>query len=228
MGSLRLLVPVKTCGKMASIVLYYSPGACSLASHVLLKEIGVKFDAVKVDVKAGCPESFRKVNPKMRVPVLSIDKNIITETTAIFTAISQLAPERHFLGSSNLEVVRSYEWLNWLSGTLHGQAFGGLFRPHRYADDPALYDAIKAKGWKNVEDCFEKIESQLSGLHAVGDDFTAVDVFLYVFYRWANSGRAEMANRYPKYTKLVVELAKRPSVQETLEAEGVPSFLPKL
>lgn len=213
---------------MASIVLYYSPGACSLASHVLLKEIGVKFDPVKVELKDSLPESFRKINPKMRVPVLSIDKNIITETPAIFTAISQLAPERHLLGRSNIEVVRSYEWLNWLSGTLHGQAFGGLLRPHRYADDPALYDAIKAKGWKNVEECFEKIESELSGLHAVGDVFTAVDVFLYIFYRWANFIQAEMAYRYPKYTRLVVELAKLPSIQETLETEGVPSFLPKL
>lgn len=213
---------------MASIILYYSPGACSLASHVLLKEIGVKFEAVKVELKASLPESFRKINPKMRVPVLSIDKNVITETPAIFTAISQLAPERNLLGSSNIEVVRAYEWLNWLSGTLHGQAFGGLVRPHRYADDSALYDAIKAKGWKNVEDCFEKIESDLSGVHAVGDSFTAVDIFLYVFYRWGSFSGAKMAHRYPKYTKLVVDLAKRSSVQEVLEAEGIPSFLPKL
>ncbi|KEF56655.1 uncharacterized protein A1O9_06844 [Exophiala aquamarina CBS 119918] len=179
-------------------------------------------------MNASLPESFRKINPKMRVPVISIDTNVITETPAIFTAISQLAPEHNFLGSSNIEVVRAYEWLNWLSGTLHGQAFGGLVRPHRYADDPALYDAIKAKGWKNVEDCFEKIESDLSGVHAVGDSFTAVDILLYVFWCWGNFSGAEMAHRYPKYTKLVVEVAKKSSVQDVLEAEGVPSFLPKL
>lgn len=213
---------------MASIVLYYSPGACSLASHVLLREIGVKFGLLKVELGASLPESFRRINPKMRVPVLSIDEHVITETPAIFTAISQLAPDKHLLGKSNMDIVRSYEWLNWLSGTLHGQAFGGLVRPHRYTDDPALYDAIKAKGWKNAVECFEKIESDLSGLHAVGDDFTAVDVFLYIFYRWANYGQDRVMDKYPKYTKLVLHLAKRSSVQEALEAEGVRSYLPSL
>lgn len=213
---------------MASIVLYYSPGACSLASHVLLRELGVKFEAVKVELTASLPESFRSINPKMRVPVLSIDEIVITETPAIFTAISQLAPERQLLGKSNMDIVRTYEWLNWLSGTLHGQGFGGFVRPHRYVDDPALYGAVKAKGWKNIQDCFEKIESDLSGLHAVGDDFTAVDVFLYVFYRWANYGKDRVMDKYPKYTKLVTHLAKRSSVQEALEAERILSFLPRL
>ncbi|KAK5055197.1 hypothetical protein LTR84_012946 [Exophiala bonariae] len=213
---------------MESIVLYYSPGACSLASHVLLRELGIKFEAVKVELTASLPESFRKINPKMRVPVLSIEGETITETPAIFTAISQLAPERKLLGRSNIEIVRTYEWLNWLSGTLHGQAFGGFVRPHRYVDDPALYPAVKAKGWKNIEDCFEKIESDLAGLHAVGDNFTVVDIFLYVFYRWANYGKDQIMDKYPKYTKLVTHLAKRKSVQEALEAEGIVSFLPKL
>ena len=213
---------------MAAIKLYYSSGACSLASHILLPETGMKFEAIKIDVKAGAPEELRDINPKMRVPVLSLNGQTITETPAIMTAISQLAPEKHLLGKTNFETVRVYEWLNWLSGTLHAQGFGGLFRPHRFSDDPTVYEAIKAKCLKTIEECFDMIETDLSSVHAVGDSFTAVDAFLYVFWRWgARSGTINM-EKYPKFLKLVVNLAKRPSFQAVVDAEGLESYVPRL
>ena len=213
---------------MPAIKLWYSPGACSLASHILLIETGVDFEAVKLDVHAGIPEEFRRINPKMRIPVLSIDDQIITETPAIMTAISQVSPDKYLMGKTNLEIVRGYEWLNWLSGTLHGQAFGGLFRAHRFSDDPSTFTSIKARSLKTVEECFDMIELDLSSAHAVGGSFTAVDAFLYVFYRWGASLGMDMKEKYPKFTNLVVNLAKRQSVQAALKAEGVESYVPTL
>jgi glutathione S-transferase len=213
---------------MAAIKLWYSPGACSLASHILLKETGVDFEAVMVDVHIGIPEEFSIINPKLRIPVLSIDRENITESPAILTAISQLSPEKHLMGQTNLEIVREYEWLNWLSGTLHAQAFGGLFRAQRFSDDPSTYESIKAKSLKTVEECFDMIERSLSSFHAVGDSFTAADAFLYVFFRWGASLGMGMKEKYPKFTNLVVELAKRQSVQEALNIERVESYVPML
>ena len=213
---------------MAAIKLWYSPGACSLASHILLKETGVDFEAVMLDVDNGIPEEFPIINPKLRIPVLSIDRQVITESPAILTAISQLSPEKHLMGKTNLEIVREYEWLNWLSGTLHGQAFGGLVRTQRFSDDPSTHESIKAKSRKTIEECFDMIEQDLSSVHAVGDSLTAVDAFLYVFYRWGTYLGMGMKEKYPKFTNLVVELAKRQSVQEALNMEGVESYVPRL
>ena len=218
---------------MAEIKLWYSPGACSLASHILLLETGLPFDAIKLDVHAGFPASFRTLNPKLRVPVLSLDGQIITETPAILTAIAQLAPDKHLLGSSDLELVRAYEWLAWLSGTLHGQAFGGLFRAHRFSDDPGTYEAIRRKAKETVGECFGVIERDLPAAtggvdHAVGKGFTAVDAFLYVFWRWGMSLGMGMEEAYPRFTALVVELVKRRAVREALEREGVESYVSRL
>lgn len=210
---------------MAPIKFWYSSGACSLAPHIVLHEAGVEFESVKLNVHAGYPEEFRQINPKMRVPVLSIDGQIITEIPAIMTAISQLVPEKHFLGKTNLEVVRTYEWMNWLSGVLHGQAFGGLIRYYRYSDDTTTYPSIKAKALLTVKECFATINQDLSSEYAVGSSFTVVDAYLYVFYRWGASLEIDMKEEYPKYTSLVVNLVKRQSAQAALKAEGIEAHV---
>ncbi|OBT69901.1 hypothetical protein VE03_00665 [Pseudogymnoascus sp. 23342-1-I1] len=211
---------------MAPIKFWYSTGACSLAPHILLNEAGVEFEPVQLNVHAGYPEEFRHINPKMRVPVLSIDGETITENPAIMTAISQLVPDKHLLGKTNLEIVRAYEWMNWLSGVLHGQGFGGLIRYARYSDDPTTYEAIKAKALLTVQECFTTIDQDLSSEYAVGSSFTAVDAYLYVFYRWGASMGIDMKGKYPKYTALVVNLVKLQSVRDALKTEGIEAHVP--
>jgi glutathione S-transferase len=214
---------------MALIKLWYVPGGCSLAPHILLNEAGLQFKSVQLDIFAGYPEEFRQINPKMRVPVLSIDGEIITEVPAIMTAISQLVPEKHLLGKTNLEIVRAYEWMNWVSGVLHGQAFGGVLRSTRYSDDPTAYASIKAKGLLTVQGCYATIDEKLSSEHVVGSSFTAVDAYLYTCYRWGASLGLDMEEKYPNYTGLVVNLIKRQAVHVTLKDEGieaVPSASP--
>ncbi|KAJ6783776.1 hypothetical protein PWT90_07681 [Aphanocladium album] len=158
---------------MTSIKFWYAPGACSLAPHIVLKEAGIEFESIRLDAFAGYPEEFRRINPKMRVPVLAIDGEAITEVPAIMTAISQLAPERHLLGETNLEIVRAYEWMNWLSGVVHGQAFGGLFRPARYSDDATTHPSIEAKALLTIQECFAAIDEKLASQPAIDSRFTA-------------------------------------------------------
>lgn len=211
---------------MAGITLYYAPGACSLAAHILLKESGLQYSSIRVDISKGFPSNLKQINPKMRVPILVLDKAVITESPAIFLAISQLSPEKTFMGSTKSECVRVLEWMNWLSGTLHGQGFGGLLRLVRYTDDSTMFDAIKTKSRASVVECFLTIEQKLSGLHAVGDRFTAVDPYLYVFYRWGDKHQMQV-EQYKKYTALVANLVKRPSVRAAVEEEGITS-VPRL
>lgn len=206
---------------MSNMKLWISPGACSLAPHILIREAGLDFETIKVAVRGGFPQKHRNINPKGRVPILQLGDETITEVPAIMTAISQMCPEKHLLGKTNLEIVRSYEWFNWLSGTVHAQAFGGLLRAGRFSDDEGAFASIKEKSRRTIEESFDAIEGKLKGVHAIGDEFTAVDGYLYVFYRWGNEIGIGMKGKYPKYTRLVEEVIKRDSVKAAVKEEGI-------
>ena len=208
---------------MPTIKLWFSPGACSVAPRMLLNEIGAPFEAIRVPIAEGAnlKDDFTRINPKKRVPVLALDDEIITELPAIATAISHLSPGRHLMGKSALDSARVYEWMNWLSGTLHAQGFGSLWRPQRFSDDPAVYDSIMAKGRKTIVECFDAIEPRLSGDFAVGNAFSAVDAFLLVFYRWGNRIGVDMRTSYPQYTRFAEKLARRDSIVAAFDAENI-------
>jgi glutathione S-transferase len=211
---------------MAEIKFYYAPGACSLAPHILLHEISAKFEAIPNTITATTVKltsGFQAINPKLRIPVLCIDGETITETPAVLTAICTLLaqPNNHFLGKTPLETVRVYEWLNWISGTLHGHAFGGVLRPARLTDDEVAFAGIREKGMKNVREAFEVIEGKLTAVFAVGEEFSVVDAYLFVFWRWGNEMGFRMREQFPNYTGLVEELVKRDAVKAALEAEGI-------
>ena len=208
---------------MPDIKLWYACGACSLAAHVLLHEVRFPFNVVEMPLATGAhlTDEFARINPKKRVPVLSLNGEVITEVPAIATAIASLAPERHLMGRTALDRVRVHEWMTWLSGTLHGQGFGGLWRPQRFSDDPEAFGSITAKGKRTISECFGFIESRLSGPYSTGDGFTAVDPYLLVFYRWGNGIGIDMPGTYPGYTAFARQLVQRASVAAALAAEGL-------
>lgn len=201
---------------------WYMDGACSLAVRICLEEIGTKFEGIRTPMGEGGTASaaFGLINPKRRVPVLALDDEVITELPAILTAVSQLAPRHKLMGASNLDIVRSYEWLAWLTGTLHGHGFGSLWRPLRFSDDPDAYASISLKGRAVVEDCFATIEQRLHGGYGVGSSFTAVDALLFVYFSWGNMIGVDM-RRYGNYARLADMLTIRSSVTSALKAESV-------
>jgi glutathione S-transferase len=202
--------------------LYLSPGACSLAPHILLHEAGLPFTFTIINVLAGFPPEHLHLNPKGQVPFLHLDSETITEVPAIITAIAQLVPEKHLLGKSGMDVVRSYEWMNWISTTLHRQAYGAWFRPQWFVEEPELYDGVKKKAVNKITECYEFIEEKLEGkAWAVGEEFSAVDAYLFVFYWWGPIAGIKMKEAFPKYTRLAEEVAKRPAVVKALEEEEV-------
>ncbi|KAL1598004.1 hypothetical protein SLS60_008492 [Paraconiothyrium brasiliense] len=212
------------------IHLYALAGACSVAPHILLHEAGLDFtktiykkdDLIK---NGGYPEELKTLNPKAKVPVLRVDDDVITENPAIFTYISQQAPEKHLLGKTPFETVRVYEWLNYLSGTLHGQAYGMFYRPGRWVDvqDGSLDKHVLARAKQAIQESYKYIDEKLEGKEwAVGDDFTAVDAYLYVFYRWGVAPAGlDMEKEYPNYTRIAKAVAERASVKAVLKAEGI-------
>lgn len=210
--------------------LYGLSGACSMAPHILLLEAGLDHDKTlykKEDLikQGGYPSDFVALNPKAKVPVLTTDSEVITENIAIFTYIAQLAPGKNLLGKTPLDTVRAYEWLSYLSSAVHTHAFGMLFRPGRFTDaaDGSLDKHVLAKGKSTLVESLKYVEEKLSGkTWAVGDDFTAVDAYLFVFYQWSvKVAQLPMEKDYPNYARIVGQVAQRPAVQQMLKAEGL-------
>lgn len=209
---------------MTEIRFWFAPGACSLAPHILLKEIGVTSDNVETAISmegAKFPEGFERINPKLRVPALSLDGAIITEVPAIATAIAGLAPGRQLMGRTPLETARVYEWMVWISGSVHGDGFGTLWRPQRYSDDPAAHDGIMRKAREKLANYYAMIEDKIVGPYVLGEVFSAVDAYLYVFYRWGNVIGLDLDMNYPKFAALGRLLAERPSVAAATAAENI-------
>jgi len=207
---------------MPDIKFWYGPGSCSLVPHVLLHESGLPFTAIKISISRleTRGEAFSRINPKQRVPVIAIDESVITEVPAIASAISHLAPELGLMGKTSIEQVRVMEWMCWLSGELHGQGFGGLFRPERFVDDANLFEAVQAKARTRIIDCFKTIESRLSGPFAVGNGLTAVDPYLLVFYRWGSGNGFDMSEQYPEFTAYIQGIVMYPAIASAMQEDG--------
>ena len=213
--------------------LYGVTGSCSLAPHILLRESGLPFTSTlytraEIIAAGGYPASLLALNPKAKVPVVKFNDEVITENPAIFTLIAQLAPSSNLLGKGGVETVRVYEWLNYLSGTVHGQAYGMFFRPWRFTDaeDGSLNARVQARAKVMLQECYKYIDEKLEGrTWAVGDAFTAVDVYLFVFYRWGTVDMGfDMKGEYPNYAKVMGEVVKRETVKEALRVEGLEEY----
>ncbi|GAD93154.1 glutathione-S-transferase theta, GST, putative [Paecilomyces variotii No. 5] len=203
-------------GNAHSLKLFFSPGACSFAPHVLLLETGLRFELEHSQVGQFTPE-FLHLNPKGRVPVLVFDGEVITEMPAILTAISSLVPGDQLLGRTVIESARIYEWLNYLSGTLHGQGYGALWRPERFIDDSNLYPLLQKKAMETIRRCYAFIESKFAAkrsLYAVGNRFTIVDPFLFVLYRWGYRAKIDMECDYHLFGEWANRLSHRKSIVE--------------
>ena len=207
---------------MAKITLYYGPGACSMASHIALEELGLKYDAVKLNLAEGDQKKpeYLKLNPRGAVPTLVVDGETMTENVGILTYLAGGMPQKGLWPDDTWHQAKAISAMAWLSNTVH-VAYRAYVRPARYADDAAGQDAVKAKGKQAFHDYLKEIDRLLEGRQwAVGDHFTVVDGYLLVFYRWGNRAGLpvkELAN----YTRLVDKVLSRPAVKKVMADEGV-------
>ncbi len=210
--------------------LYYSAGACSMAPHILLEESGLPYTVELTAIAQGktrTPE-FLAINPKGRVPALLTEEGeILTEVPAISWYIADAAPAVRLLPQGRLAGARSFEWFNWLSGTVHTMAFGQYWRTQRFVADEQFFPPIKEKGRENILDNFAYVEGRLADRSwAVGNAYTAVDAYLLVFFRWGHRIGLDMRAGYPQWTRHAERVLERPAVQRVLQQEGVSAWGP--
>ncbi|KAE8376678.1 hypothetical protein BDV26DRAFT_265166 [Aspergillus bertholletiae] len=213
---------------MPNIKFLYSPDACSIIPHILLHETKTSFELIRIEMEGtdlSFPESFRKINPKSRVPVIVLGDEVITEVPAISTIVSSLAPRAHLLGRTPVDTARVHEWMNYVAGTVHAGGISHVFRPGRWtvSTEEKDLDMIKRRGLEIMRNCFSLIEERLVGEYAVGQDFTAADAFLYFAYRWGVTAEIEMPV-YARFTELAQKVERRETVQTVLRDERIHSI----
>ena len=207
-----------------NIALYYSPGSCSLAPHIVLNEINEPFELRKFATadNANFSDEYIAINPKARIPALEIDGFIFTENAAILAFLG-----RHFSNSGlypsdkSESEARCLELLAWSSNTVH-VAFAQILRPERYVLNEQDYSAVKESGKINYLQCLTEIEAILKKqAYAIGDQFSVVDPFWLVFYRWGNVAGFDMHEQFPAFTLYTEQLCSRESVRTALATEEI-------
>ena len=198
--------------------LYYSPGACSHAPHILLREAGLNFSLEKVDLGARKTESgadFTQINPNGYVPALQLDNGeVITEGPAIDQYIADQVPAKGLAPANGTPArYKMQSWLNFVSTELHKQ-FGPLFAkttPDEYKK--VLIDKIKGR--------FDTINAHLAkNSFLMGDSFTAPDAYLYTVVGWAKYFDIGL-DKWPALKSFMDRVAARPSAQAAAKAEGL-------
>ncbi len=198
--------------------LYYSPGACSLSPHIVLREAGLQFQLVKVslrDKRTDDGSDFDQVNAKGYVPVLELDDGQrLTEGPAIVQYIADQAPVKNLAPlAGTMARYRLQEWLNFISTELHKQ-FSPLF-------DPASDEALKTRQRERIERRVAWVAPQLEKHpYLMGPSFSVADAYLFTVLGWAGHVGIDLT-RWPPVTAFLERMGARPAVGAALAAEGL-------
>jgi glutathione S-transferase len=204
--------------KEIAMKLYYAPGACSLAPHIVAREAGLRLDLEKVDLRSGKTEggaSFADINPKGYVPALSLDNGeVLTEVSALVQYVADQAPQAALMPAAGTdERYRVLEWLGFISTEIH-KGFGPLWNPQ----SP---DAAKTIAKANLAKRFAYLDQHLArGPYLLGERFTVADAYLFTVASWTNFHRIDLAP-YRNLQAYLQRVGAREKVREALRAEGL-------
>lgn len=200
--------------------LYYKPGACSMASHIVLNEIGAPFDLEMADTEAGTTETgedFSKISPNGYVPALVTDGgDVITENPAILQYLADQVSDTDLAPpNGTLERTRLQEALNFVSSELH-RSFSPFF------SGAELESKARQQVEAGVRRRVAHIERSLADDRAflLGDTFTVVDAYAFVVLNWAGFVGLNL-DAWPKTQAYVARVAARPSAVKAMVREGL-------
>ena len=198
--------------------LYYTPGACSLASHIVACEAGINLQLEKVDLRAKTTSdgtAFSTINPKGYVPALRLDNGeLLTEGTAI---VQYLADQNPVAGiapaAGSLDQNRLQEMLAYINSEIH-KSFSPLF-------NPSITSEQRIERVAYLHKRYDLIEQRLSKHgYLVGDRFSAADAYLFTVTNWTGSLKVDMS-KYPNVLAFQTRIGARPAVQAAMKAEGL-------
>jgi len=198
--------------------LYYSPNACSLASHIVLRELDLPFELDRVhggSKKTQDGSDFRQVNPLGYVPVLRLDDGeLVTEGVAILQYLGDKKPESGLVPKAGtMDRVRMQEMLTFISSEVH-KSFSPLFGK--------LSDETKQFYRDRLASRFEFLAKKLEGKKfLLGDHFTVADAYLFTVMRWGKATNVDIS-KWPVLQQYFDRVSERPAVKKAIEVENPP------
>lgn len=198
--------------------LYYAPGACSLAVHIALREIGASFDGFAVDLAKHTTAdgtNFYDISPRGYVPLLLLnDGSRHTEASSLLQYVADLDPQQTLIGATGsarrLAVV---EWLTYVSTELH-KSFSPWLWNKETADSTrqAVKDKLAAR--------FAELDALLSKQDYLTGEYSVADAYAFTIVNWATF-LALPLTPYPHLMAYLDRVSQRPRVQDALRAEGL-------
>ncbi len=201
------------------LTLYFTPGACSLAAHIVLEESGERYEKRLVDLARGEQRSqpYLEINPQGRVPALRLDDGeALTENTAILPYLGKrfaLWPTDPAAEAKALSVV------GFFAASVH-PAHAHIGRPERYATDPAAYPTIKEAGLKAFHGYLKDIDGMLARREWFSDRYSVLDAYGLVFYAWGFRRELPM-QELKNYTAFKDRMLLRPAVRRVVVEEKI-------
>ncbi|NKK72794.1 glutathione transferase GstA [Rhizobium leguminosarum bv. viciae] len=198
--------------------LYFATGSCGLAPQIALREAQQTFDLIKVDfkTKTTVEGDYFQVTPKGFVPALKLDDGeVITEGAVVLQWIADHHPERMLLPETGSPArYRALEWLNYIATDMH-KGYATLFSP--FLDDASKTRFIDG----NLSTRFAYLDDHLSrNDYLLGTDFSVADAYLYNILTWSHRVNVDLS-AYAAIQRFMLRMGQRPSVQASLEAEGI-------
>lgn len=195
--------------------LYYTPGTCSLATHVLLNELQVDFNLLeksKVD-------HFEKINPAGTVPVLACDKNLVQEGAAIALYLM----EKHkssLLPQAADERSQAIQWMMFANATVH-PAYSKLFFALKKISNPEAKAQVIDAASEIVNGLWSIVEAQLGKTkYVTGASISMADIMLSVYANWNNyfPGKIHLGENT---LRMIKDVSSRESFRKAIESEKI-------
>ena len=202
--------------------LYYAPGACSLGIHVLLEEIGKPYELARLNLAEGEQRkpAFAAVNRKGKVPTLVRDDGtVLTEFPAIAWWLALTNPGAGLVAGDAEGQARTLEALDYIVGTVHGQGFGRIFRPAKFAPSDADHEEVQAQGRQLFSEGMRLMDEALAGKDYLLGEFSIADAALFYVEFWATRVGIDLP---PNCAGHFARTKARPAVRRAMEQEGLP------
>ncbi|ENX03184.1 hypothetical protein F900_00772 [Acinetobacter modestus] len=197
--------------------LFYSPNACSLAPHIVLRELGLPFELIKVDLQQHLTElgeDFYRLNRKGQVPVLQLDDgSFLTEGAVISQFLVDQFERKDLLAEINtVERYQTLSWMNFIASEIH-KAYSPFFHESYGEESKTIFSTLLNKH-------YAWIDQQLDGQnYLMGSNFTIADIYLFVVTRWADFIGLDLGH-FIHLTAFMQRIAHRQTVQDAIAAEA--------
>jgi glutathione S-transferase len=201
------------------LTLYYAPGACSMAAHIVLEESGDNYTAQKVDLAGGeqRTEAYLKKNPQGRVPVLQLDGgDYLAENTAI---LPYLGKRFGLWPTDGMAEAKTLSLIGFFAASVH-PAHAHVGRPERYSADTSAHPGIKEAGLKTFHGYLKQIDGMLADKDWLGGAYSVLDPYGFVFYTWGVRRKLPVGE-LKNYTAFKDRMLARDAVKRVVADEKV-------